>query len=218
MTHGAVTLEKVSRSPRGKNTHVPCAGERFGRWRVEGAVEYRQTKDRARPYVLCLCDCGVQGWVNVRNLRAGNSTSCGCFHREQASIANATHGQTGQRLYRIWKQMHQRCENPRSRAYRWYGAKGITVCEAWGDFETFQGWALAKGYFDGAEIDRDNSSKGYCPDNCWWVTKQDNLITRKNLLPVHLERQLQSMARELGVSSVTLIRRAVAAYVPDAKA
>ena len=70
------------------------------------------------------------------------------------------------------------------------------------------------GYFDEAEIDRDNSSLGYSPENCWWVTKQDNLIGRKNLLPVHLHDKVIQIAEDERVSVVTVIRRAVEAYVP----
>jgi hypothetical protein len=218
MTHGARNTTLSPRSSRGKPANLPPPGTRFARWTVLDRVEYRAQGDRSRPYVECRCACGTVGFVNVRNLRQGQSKSCGCLHRQRASAANVTHRQTGQRqtgqrLYRIWKQMHQRCYNPNCRSYRWYGAKGIKVCNAWHSFENFQAWALKFGYFPKAEIDRQNSSRGYSPQNCQWVTKQENLINKQNLLPVHLEREINRLASDEGVPAVTLIRRAVETYV-----
>lgn len=213
MTHGPKNNESASRNVKGKSSNPPEPGTRYGRWTVLDIVDYRKTADRVRPYVLCCCDCGKKNFVNVRNLRQGNSQSCGCLHIEQASKANATHHQTGQRLYRIWKQMHQRCENPNARSYRWYGAKGVRVCKAWEKFEPFRDWALNAGYFAKAEIDRKNSAMNYSPKNCQWVTKAENLINKQNLLPVHLERKVREVADKEGVPAVIVIRRAVEMYV-----
>lgn len=80
------------------------------------------------------------------------------------------------RLYRIWHGMKQRCYNPNAKGYQWYGGKGIAVCNEWRScFFTFQSWALDNGYADNLTIDRINSSKGYCPDNCRWLTLSENV-------------------------------------------
>ena len=74
--------------------------------------------------------------------------------------------------------MKKRCENDNHKSYRYYGGKGITVCQEWAEsFAVFKGWALANGYADNLTIDRKDSSKGYCPDNCQWITAVEN--TRK---------------------------------------
>lgn len=110
--------------------------------------------------------------------------------------------------------MQQRCYNPKCRSYRWYGAKGITVCGEWREsFEAFKDWAESHDYFDTAEIDRDNSEKGYSPDNCQWVTKQENLINRHSLLPTHLEKAVRELAKEQGVPAAIVIRQAVEQYI-----
>lgn len=75
------------------------------------------------------------------------------------------------RLYGIWSNMKQRCNNPRSTSYKWYGAKGIEVCEAWNDFAVCKLWAELKNYKEGLSID---NTGNYEPNNCQWLTKSEN--------------------------------------------
>jgi len=93
------------------------------------------------------------------------------------------HGMADTKLYLVWVSMRNRCSNPRHRAYRHYGARGITVCPEWqGDFMPFYRWAIANGYRDGLEIDRiDNSDGGqYSPSNCRFVTAKENDRNKRN--------------------------------------
>ena len=79
------------------------------------------------------------------------------------------------RLYNIWACMKQRCNNPKHTAARWYHDKGIRVCDEWNEsFHSFAKWAKQNGYFDGGSIDRIDSSKGYNPENCRWITLEEN--------------------------------------------
>ncbi len=77
-------------------------------------------------------------------------------------------------LYGAWQQMNNRCNNPKSDAYRWYGAKGIKVCLEWRDFGVFRDWAMVHGYGPGMTLDRIDETKGYHPDNCQYLTKPEN--------------------------------------------
>lgn len=75
----------------------------------------------------------------------------------------------------IFEGMKNRCYNPNSKNYRWYGAKGIKICDEWlSNPSSFEKWALSNGFEDNLTIDRINENKNYCPDNCWWITNKNN--------------------------------------------
>ncbi len=75
------------------------------------------------------------------------------------------------RLYSILRGMKSRCNNQTNGAYKYYGGKGITVCDEWSkNYLNFKSWALKNGYTDVLTIDRIDPDKGYFPDNCRWET------------------------------------------------
>ncbi len=139
-------------------------GEHFGRLGV--------LSEEGR-YALCRCACGNSKRVLRGNLMAGYTQSCGCLQKERTSAATTTHGLRHTDLYRIWRAMKTRCYNPNHRAYRWYGAKGIKVCDKW---QTFDGFVIdmSAGYEPGLSIDRIDPAKDYTKENCRWLTKNEN--------------------------------------------
>lgn len=74
-----------------------------------------------------------------------------------------------------WRGMLDRCENPRSISYRYYGARGITVCEAWHDFDTYYADIIRLIGLppEGHSIDRINNDRGYEPGNVRWATADE---------------------------------------------
>lgn len=80
-----------------------------------------------------------------------------------------THGLSSHKLYDVHRQMLYRCQNPKSKDYFMYGARGINVCNEWMDVEKFYTWAIESGYRDGLSIERIDSNKGYNSDNCTWI-------------------------------------------------
>ncbi len=87
------------------------------------------------------------------------------------------------KLRHVRNDIKQRCYNPNKSNYKWYGAKGVTVCDEWSGnkSEAFINWALSNGYREGLEIDRIDGNGNYEPRNCRWVTKYENIknITRR---------------------------------------
>lgn len=70
--------------------------------------------------------------------------------------------------------MMRRCYNPKDDRYYRYGERGISVCEEWQDFKNFKILALSNGYSENLSIDRINVDVGYQPDNCRWITYEQN--------------------------------------------
>lgn len=79
------------------------------------------------------------------------------------------------RIGRIFNGMKRRCYNSTDKNYRWYGAKGVTICNEWLEYPpAFELWALANGYTDELTIDRIHADDGYCPSNCRWIAHSEN--------------------------------------------
>lgn len=96
------------------------------------------------------------------------------------------HGEGKTKLYRIWSSMRDRCNNPRCKDYKYYGAKGVRVSSDWDDFLSFKKWSLDNGYREnaGLTIDRINVNGNYEPENCRWVDRktQANNMTSNHLI------------------------------------
>lgn len=150
----------------------------------------------------CRCECGNEVIVRGSNLRNEHTTSCGCYKRERSVGANTTHGMRKTRLYSVWKNMLQRvgvykCADERKK--RFYQDRGITVCDEWLVFENFRDWALSHGYSDDLEIDRIDNDKGYCPENCRWVSRRENVNNRRNTIRLEDGTPLAVFCSKVGI-------------------
>lgn len=131
----------------------------------------------------------IYSYIREDHLKSGATKSCGCYRREVSSgrhePTRVTHGMTHTRLYNIFKNMKARCYNPKNPKYPIYGGKGITIWSEWlKDRTKFFSWALSHGYSDNLTIDRIDGNKGYYPENCRWVTIQQqnrNLSSNRHI-------------------------------------
>jgi hypothetical protein len=150
------------------------AGQRFGR----GVVTDPDAGRNAHGHRLARlrCDCGTAYEAAISALRAGKSTSCGCRGR----TTRLTHGLSKHPLFKTWKSMIARCENPADPAWPDYGGRGITVCPAWHDPARFIADVEAEigprppGRTPGGRpcwtLDRVDNDGGYRPGNIRWAT------------------------------------------------
>lgn len=140
---------------------------------------------RVKVYVYLCPDCGERRETtkapmpfrceacNARRNLAGGGM-------QTASRAALTkHGMFGTRIYRIWAGMIQRCSNPKNDKFKWYGARGISVCPEWREFQPFHDWAISSGYADGLTIDRVDNDGNYEPRNCAWATMKAQCANRR---------------------------------------
>lgn len=174
---------------------LDMTGKRFGRLTV---VEYVGNTREGRAEWRCVCDCGKTIVAHGKNIRRGNTKSCGCLKLEKSTKRivdlNTTHGMAHSRLHRIWHNMRVRCACPSFVGWEYYGGKGITVCGEWQTFEPFYKWAMENGYSDDLTIDRIDSDKGYSPDNCRWATTHEQALNKKATRFITFMGKTQCMA------------------------
>jgi hypothetical protein len=185
-------------------------GLRFGRLTVMNRGE--KTGRHRGAYWSCQCDCGNCITVRGDLLKRGNTKSCGCLHDELCAKRLTKHGlyHKYNRLYNIWSQMLQRCENKKNTNYRWYGGRGIIVCAEWHTFPSFYKWAIANGYTDSLSIDRINNDGNYEPSNCRWATTktQHRNTSRNSCLSINgVSKLLCEWSEEKGILTSTIIHR-----------
>lgn len=186
---------------------VDLTGKRFGRLTViERAENYKGCQTQWK----CKCDCGNETIVRAMYLKNGGTKSCGCLKAETIKTASLKHGMSGTRLWRIWNNMHSRCEQKNSSQFYRYGDRGISVCKEWSEFKPFMEWALSSGYKENLTIDRIDFDGNYCPENCRWVTKaeQNRNKSSNHFITIDGETKiLADWARESGLDSKLIGRR-----------
>lgn len=111
------------------------------------------------------------------------------------------------RLYNIWLNMLQRCENPDREKYALYGGRGIGVCKEWHDFVAFVEWAHQSGYESSLTIDRIDNDGDYEPSNCRWAdatTQANNRSTNIVIKACGITGNAIQWANLLGISQFTI--------------
>ena len=133
----------------------------------------RKTNDGHRLYHVKCSICGFETDMAKRYIYEPKI----CKHVSITGryIHGGTYKWNNKRLKTIFEGMKARCYIPTNKSYRWHGAKGIKICDEWLDNPlSFEEWSLANGYNDDLSIDRKNGNKNYCPENCRWITINDN--------------------------------------------
>lgn len=151
------------------------SGKRYDRLLVIDSPDEIQS-GKARLW-RCICDCGnesvLPSW-RFMGIKPGRKTACKKCEWETRSKAKSVHGGYGERLYQCWAAMRRRCLSQKCPAWKWYGAKGITVCDSWSQYPAFREWAHSHGYEEHLTIERKDPTGNYEPSNCEWITHSEN--------------------------------------------
>jgi len=158
-------------------------GQKFGRWTVkEEAESYLRNTGSTIRRLLCKCDCGTERVVLACDLRSGKSKSCGCW---QIDNPNLKHGHARRKrvtgTYQSWVTMVSRCTNPNTQNYKYYGGRGIAVCERWLGEDGFNNFLADIGEKPkGLSLERENNNGNYEPGNCKWATKEEQANNQRS--------------------------------------
>ena len=150
---------------------------------------------RLESWAIFWCDFCKQE-VEKRLHNGLKAQSCGCIHYELTK--HTKHGKVNTKVYEVLHSIRQRVLNPNNTSYKNYGGRGITVCDEWLDkdngYANFINWALSNGYKEGLEIDRKNTNGNYEPNNCHFVTSEENCQNkRSNVITIQKAKEIRNL-------------------------
>ena len=167
------------------------------------AIKFSHRNKHGEQHWLFRCNCGIEKTISVWKVKNNIIKSCGCLRKE------IKHGMIKTKTYNSWVAMKQRCLNKNAFKYKSYGARGITICPEWLEFENF--------YRDMGErpenktLDRIDNNKNYYKENCCWSSpKQQSNNTRANHLLTYKGKTqtMKQWSEELRINYYTLQYRA----------
>lgn len=190
-----------------KEKFINLIGQRFGKLIVLKRVKKNKSINLLW---LCVCSCGKRTIVMSKNLRKGNTKSCGCSHFKHG------YNEKGKRsgTYGSWCGMKSRCNNKNNPSFKNYGGRNrpITVCKRWSNKKNgFINFLKDMGKRpENKTLDRINNNLGYFKKNCRWATKiQQARNTRKNIKISINEKKylLVEVAEKYGLKPETVLYR-----------
>jgi hypothetical protein len=141
--------------------------------------------------------------------------------KQKSRLGRPPIGNTKIRL--AYKNMKDRCYNPKNASFRHYGGRGIEVCQEWvNSRDSFIEWALKTGgETKGLSLDRINNNGNYSPENCRWTTMKEQLSNKRTNQLVTNNGETKTISeweRNLNLKPTTLRRRLLKYNIPIEKA
>lgn len=188
------------------------SGKEFG---LLKAVRVSHKKDKpgggSALYWLCECKCGRVVAVLSGNLHSGHTTSCGCKRLCEIPYSSRS------KDYYIWNAMIQRCHNQNTKGYKYYGGRGIKVCDRWRNSLVAFLEDMGQPPTPKHSIDRIDNDRDYEPGNCRWALPEvqaNNKRSNRKYTHNGMTLSVAEWSRLTGVSYGTLWRRLVIDKAP----
>lgn len=160
-------------------------GQRFGRLTAIEIASYNPI------FWTCKCDCGNIAKIRPGQLRSGHAKSCGCLKKINHKKIN---GESRTALYRQWVCMIKRCYDTKHQSYKFYGGRGISVCDEWRRYEGFRDWALKTKTNPEYSLERIDVNGNYSPSNCTWVTWKQQARNRRSSKMIEYKGETKCLA------------------------
>jgi hypothetical protein len=176
---------------------IDLTGKTFGRLTVISLHSISP-----RPRWNCVCTCGGTSISLSTHLKDGSSTSCGCYLRE----LRTTHGESlpskRTKEHKLWLKMKDRCKYKTLKIYKYYGGRGIKVCDRWlNSYENFLA-DIGRAPTPKHTLDRIDVNGDYEPNNCRWATYKEQENNRTNNKIYEYEGQSKTLSQWADVFGV----------------
>lgn len=186
---------------------------------MEPSIKHDGKRFQRRPMALWMCECGKEFVARISHVVYGDTVACGCYAKD-INAERKTHGLSSDPLYGVYHGMKCRCLDSNRDSYKYYGGRGIKICDRWiGEhgFENFYS-DMAPRPSDEHEIERVDVNKDYCPENCVWIHYSRQAANKSSTVWCVVDGiQLcqQDFARLIGVNRHTIAKKRRLGWTPE---
>ena len=175
----------------------------FVEFKPEGKKRYKVA------WWLFRCDCGNEIILRANAVKHGNTKCCG-YGCEFGRTTRLPPTQYLKKTQRAWGKLKARCYNINDKAYDNYGGRGIKVCDRW--LESFKNFHADMGepVHKDMSIERIDVNGDYCPENCKWISKQEQINNKRNSIRVlykEAEYCLGELCKKLGLKYMKIYHK-----------